>query len=226
MVRTAETSGRIRHRRARADRAAFDRALEAKDAELRLKIRELSRVYLELLDAKDALEANAGGAADVPEAEAPPGPPADDARREEAAEAPPQVAKRLAALERERDQLVRTNLKTAAALDAANAASAAMVRVIEYVSMLKKRRSKAYSSSFAAYNVYGAPPQKLPNVQTSPNRPTESSLRMSRHGRFVRPVAPVGLKNDPMLSASAPCVVSPLAKRVKASPKAAARTVG
>ena len=79
-----------------------------------------------------------------------------------------------------------------------------MIRVIEYVNLLKSKRSKAYSTSITAFNVYGTPGRMPPLVQFTPSRPTESSLRMSRHKKFVRPIAPRGLKNDPMLSASAP----------------------
>ena len=79
-----------------------------------------------------------------------------------------------------------------------------MIRVIEYVNLLKSKRSKAYSTSITAFNVYGTPGRMPPLVQFTPSRPTESSLRMSRHKKFVRPIAPRGLKNDPILSASAP----------------------
>ena len=98
-----------------------------------------------------------------------------------------------------------------------------MTRVVEYVSLIKRKRSKAYSSSFVAYSVYGTPAKMPPLVQLHPTRPTESSLRQSRHcvARYVRPVAPVGLRSvltaDGALSATHPAgsaaAVSPLARR-------------
>ena len=93
-----------------------------------------------------------------------------------------------------------------------------MLRVIEYVSRLKQKRSKAYSSSFAAYNVYGQPAKMPPIVGGTPSRPTESSLRQSRHNlkRYVRPIAPMGLKHDPIMSSSGGVTghgASPLAAR-------------
>ena len=60
------------------------------------------------------------------------------------------LRKKVAGLVKERDNLIRQNLKTATALDAANAASTAMIRVIEYVNLLKSKRSKAYSTSITA----------------------------------------------------------------------------